>query len=378
MLVAVPAPAGAVGCVTHDGHLQLEDHGRASGGGVVDREVAAHRPGEPPGHREPEADPGAVRRAVVHALERLEDPLALGGGDARAAVDHADQHAAGDLARLDPHRAPRRASGPRRSRPGWRRPARAARGRPPRVAAISGTSTVTCAAAVAEAGDRRGHDLLEADGPQGGGDGAGLDAAHVEQVDHQRGQPVGLVLDGGEELVAVLVRPVDVGLAEAAGRRLDPRQRRAQVVRHRLQQRAAQLVGLGQRRGPGRLGADAAAVDRRRELGDEGVEHPAVLGRQVAAPHGQHEVAAEGAHLVGLGRGRGGVAGRRLGLPGAVDLAEQRRRRQAEGVLQVVDEHRAAGRATAIVPARLASVDGLGRGPGGLGRAAARRRRRAR
>jgi hypothetical protein len=77
---------------------------------------------------------------------------------------------------------------------------------------------------------------------------------------------------------------VDVGLAQAAGRRLDPGQRGAQVVRHGLEQGGAQLVGLGQRRGLGRLRADPAPVDGRGQLEHERVEHPQVLGRQAAAP----------------------------------------------------------------------------------------------
>ena len=68
---------------------------------------------------------------------------------------------------------------------------------------------------------------------------------------------------------------VDVALAEAGDRRLDRRQRRAQVVRHRLQQRARSVVGLGQVGGPTGLGLQALALGGGGELGGERRSAPA-------------------------------------------------------------------------------------------------------
>ena len=63
------------------------------------------------------------------------------------------------------------------------------------------------------------------------------------------------------ELVDVVGRPVDVALAQAGDRRLDRRQRGAQVVGDGLQQRPAQRVGGGE---VGRLGRPRRAAARAR------------------------------------------------------------------------------------------------------------------
>ena len=56
-----------------------------------------------------------------------------------------------------------------------------------------------------EPGRRARHDLLERGLPAGsGGETPGLEAAHVEQRVDEGGEAVGLVLDGGEELVGLL------------------------------------------------------------------------------------------------------------------------------------------------------------------------------
>ena len=101
---------------------------------------------------------------------------------------------------------------------------------------------------------------------------AGLQPAHVEQVRNECGEAVGLV-----------VGPHDIGLAQARRRRLDRRQRRPQIVRHRLEQRRTQLVGLRQlRRLRGGLGK-RRVLARGRELRGERVEHLAVGAREPAA-----------------------------------------------------------------------------------------------
>ncbi len=78
----------------------------------------------------------------------------------------------------------------------------------------------------------------------------GLDAGHVEQVVDQPGQPVGLGVDGGQELVPLGVAPADLPVEQAGGRRLDRGQRGAQVVGDRVEQGGAQPVGLLQGQGP--------------------------------------------------------------------------------------------------------------------------------
>ena len=112
-------------------------------------------------------------------------------------------------------------------------------------------------------------------------DGAGLEAAHVEEVADEGVEPVGLLVDRLEELVGGVGRPVDVVLEQAGHRRLDRRQRRPQVVRHGP--RAARCAGRRPR--PATTAAAASARSRRcssaeRELGGEGVEDPLVLGRE--------------------------------------------------------------------------------------------------
>ncbi len=221
--------------------------------------------------------------------------------DARAAVDHAQ---------VDRARRPRRASTRTvvpggcarwRCRPGWPRPVRAAPGRPRRGGRLVGTSTCTPSARGAEAGERGRHDLVERD----------RRAARVarapawirlmsSRLPTSLFEPVGLLVDGRLELGLLLGAPVTSCWRRLRDRRLDAGERRAQVVRHRLQQRGAQRVGLGQRGGRRRLVAQPAAIERRAELGGEGVQDAPVVGRQRAAAHDEEEVVVEAFGLVGL------------------------------------------------------------------------------
>ena len=151
--------------------------------------------------------------------------------------------------------ADRRAGGRRtraRCRRGWRAPARAARvGARPR-GSVSGTSTSTRRASVAEAGERGRHDLLEADRRAARAASApACSRLMSSRLPTSAVEPVGLLVDRGEELRGRLRR--------SSRRRRWSRlvtdalidgERRAQVVRHRLQQRGAQLVGLGERGRP--------------------------------------------------------------------------------------------------------------------------------
>ena len=89
------------------------DHRETAAGGVLDGQLTAHRLDEAPGDREPESDAGPRRRLVAEPLERLEDPVALIGWDAGAAVDHPNVDALGNAAGLDPNRVLGRGPGDR-------------------------------------------------------------------------------------------------------------------------------------------------------------------------------------------------------------------------------------------------------------------------
>ena len=121
------------------------------------------------------------------------------------------------------------------------------------------------------------------------GQGSGLDPAHVEQVRDEVVETGGMLDDCPEELLAVLGRELDIGLAE--GRRGDcyGGQRVPQVMSHRRQQAGAQLVDPGQLlRTPCLLGESPCPpqlADRQRP----GAEHPAILAEVLGADELQAE-----------------------------------------------------------------------------------------
>ena len=94
-----------------------------------------------------------------------------------------------------------------------------------------------------------------------------MQAAHVQQVADQGVEPVGVLLDGGQQVGLVGLGPLHVGLPQAADAGLDRRQRRPQVMADRGEQRGAHPVALGQRLGLGRLGAQPFPVQGGRGLG---------------------------------------------------------------------------------------------------------------
>ena len=153
----------------------------------------------------PRPDPAAVGLVVDDALERLEHQLAVGGPDARAVVDDADVDAAApvdeDVAGAHPHR---RAGG--RVAHGvadevGERPLEQRRVGDARRAASSGTSTTTSRPSAPRLATAPTHDLLDADRAQLDGQRRRLQAAHVEQVGDDVGEPVGLLLDRRLELL---------------------------------------------------------------------------------------------------------------------------------------------------------------------------------
>ena len=118
----------------------------------------------------------------------------------------------------------------------------------------------------AQAGQGRRHDLLVADGSGLEPQRPALQPAHVEQVADEVVEAVALLVDGAQELEGGLLGPVDVALEQAGDRRLDRRQRGAQVVRHRPQQRHPQLVGPCEHQRLGRLRLRRLPLEGRRLL----------------------------------------------------------------------------------------------------------------
>jgi hypothetical protein len=86
-----------------------------------------------------------------------------------------------------------------------------------------------------------GDELLEVDGLAVGVEGAGFDPAQGEQVVDEAVEAVDLVAHHGEQLGARLVVVGDP-VAQIRGHGSDRRQRRAQVVGHGAQERAALVV----------------------------------------------------------------------------------------------------------------------------------------
>ena len=86
---------------------------------------------------------------------------------------------------------------------------------------------------------------------------------------------------------ALLFRPGDIALEQAAGRRLDRRQRRAEVVRDGGEQGLAQLVGLLEHLRFGRLPAQPLALNRQPYLSRRCIQQASLLGcpGNRATPH---------------------------------------------------------------------------------------------
>ena len=232
-------------------------------GRVVDRDLAAHRLDEPAGDRQPEADPAAVRTgrraAGTAGTPRRADRRGMPGP------------------RSTTRRSTRRPTAPASTRTGssggdhasalsttLATPARAAPGRLDTRERL-GDVDVDASPRSAEARERGGHDLLEADVAHARAGArrlwSRLMSSRLPTSVFSRSVSSSIVC---EQLARRLGRPVDVALQQARDRRLDRRQRRAQVVRHRCEQRRAQLVGLRRaprRRRPRRAADGARARD---------------------------------------------------------------------------------------------------------------------
>ena len=123
-------------------------------------------------------------------------------------------------------------------------------------------------------------------------------------------------------------RPGHVGARQALDGGLGRRQRGAQVVADRVQQRGPHPVGLGQR--PGLLGllGQPLLPKRDRGLGGERLEDPPVVGAQRPTAQDQGEVLADRDLGLALVRSRAGLTADRGDDPPRLWVA-LRRRRQA-------------------------------------------------
>ncbi len=152
-------------------------------------------------------------------------------------------------------------------------------------------------------------------------------------------EAVGLLVDRDTELAHRLGAPLDVLGEQRRHGGLDRRERRAQVVRHRGQQRGTQLVHLGELGGSGGLTPELSAPERAAELVRERVHDVAVLGRDLGAPQGEEDAVAEVDRLVSRARiGRRIDATRGLGAPTVRRLREHRDGLEGEGIPKVVGD----------------------------------------
>ena len=157
----------------------------------------------------------------------------------------------------------------------------------------------------AELVERPGHGLLDADRGRGDAERAGLQAAHVEQVGDQPGEPVERLVGGGQQLVAVVRRRTrprrcagwsTAALAEASGVRRSWLTAASSAVRIR----SASASG----RACGGLGGEPLLAQRDGGLGGERLDDAAVGGRERPPAQHQRQVVVDGDLGVALARAR--------------------------------------------------------------------------
>ena len=128
---------------------------------------------------------------------------------------------------------------------------------------------------------RRGDDLGRMRPPRFGGDGAGIDARHLEDILEQPGQ----ALDLGQDQIALF--PAVLGRQrrrlEFAGGDADRGERRPQIVSERGEQRGLQLLALPRQLARLALLEKLRALDRDRDDAAERVERAGLDGRPAAA-----------------------------------------------------------------------------------------------
>ena len=189
-------------------------------------DAPAHGLSEALGHGEAEARrPGSDRRTPG---ERLEDAFLLLVRHARAVVHHLE-HAPSSSSqlRLQLRRRRRPGSAAARWRTGWPAPARAGRDRPGPAGRSSGTDHLEPQAVVQPAQARPG---LPRRSPSGAGRAAAIPVCRrlmSSRLPISASEPVGVLLDGGEQIGLIARRPVPrrsaagcctLALIEASGR----------------------------------------------------------------------------------------------------------------------------------------------------------------
>ena len=131
----------------------------------------------------------------------------------------------------------------------------------------------------ADAPERGRDDLVEADGSGGDLQGAGLEAAHVQQVADEPVEAVRLRIDRREEVLPVRLRPVDLVVEQRRHGRLDTGEGRAEVVRDGREDREPEVVDALEVVGLGGVRLELLDVDGAGELRHERVEQPALVVR---------------------------------------------------------------------------------------------------
>ena len=241
---------------------------------------------------------------------------------------------------LDAHRRPPWRRGRRRCRRGWRRPARAAPGRPAPRGSVSGTST---------------HDVAAARSPRLAS-AAGTTSSSADRPDAARCSAPAWMRLMSSRLSTRSVEPVGLVLDGRRGTRRAPRATRSTSRWRRLLTDAlidasgvrrscdtacssavAQLVGLGQLGGLGGLAVEAPRLDGGGELRGERVEHPPVVVGERDRPDTASTRSSPSSSTMSASSGVvGAVARRGLDAPAAVArVASSADAAQAEGRAQV-------------------------------------------
>ena len=146
-----------------------------------------------------------------------------------------------------------------------------------------------------------------------GGQAAGLQPRAVQQVAHQMVQMVGLLLDRFQQIAASLGVPLDLASAQARNRRLDRRQRRAQLMRHRRQQRRLEGIALLENPGPALGLCQPGSIEGKGHLAGDGAEQTLLRRSQSATRSPQRNLAQQSMRALD----RDGHPGRAGGRDGA-------------------------------------------------------------
>ena len=113
---------------------------------------------------------------------------------------------------------------------------------------------------------RLGHDVTHGEDEQARVEFACLDPAHVEQVRDESIEPIGLAVDRRRDRSPLVRRPIDGRVHQRPRGGPDRRQRRAQVVRDRVEQRGLQRVAPSRHLGRRGIAGEPIALERPAEL----------------------------------------------------------------------------------------------------------------